>query len=113
MPTNRTLDVWKGDTTEFRFRLRTATGPLDLSGSEIVFSIAWEGGSLRKSTDGGGISVPAPVDGEISVVLDAAETLDLPTGQSARYTLRRVIDGSEVTYLYGDLKVGEWIDAAA
>ena len=56
--------VQRGGSGDLTIRLRSADDagvrtPLDLTGNSFVLSVAWPGGSLRRTSDDGGLSVDA------------------------------------------------------
>ena len=111
MPPNRTLRIWKGNTITLQFRFRaTQTVPFDLTGSEIVFWLAWTGGEIRRTSNDSGILIADPTSGLISIPLSAADTRAIPTGTSARYEIERRYNGTETSLIWGVVDVGEGIN---
>ena len=94
----------------FRFK-DAAGGPVDLTGSVLVFVA--EAGTVRvmKSTEDGSLAMPNPAAGEIALNLAPAETRQFPVGRlRARYEIERRIEGEETTLVSGCITVMDGIN---
>ena len=94
----------------FRFK-DAAGGPVDLTGSVLVFVA--EAGTVRvmKSTEDGSLAMPNPAAGEIALNLTPAETRLFPVGRlRARYEIERRIEGDETTLVSGCITVMDGIN---
>lgn len=103
--------VQRGGSGEVAIRLKTldedgVRTPLDLTGSSFVLSVAWPGGSLRRSSEGGEITVDVAT-GEVAWRPSPAEARLIPEGRIARYEWeRRDASGRQAILLTGFM-VGE------
>jgi hypothetical protein len=81
--------------------------PFDITGSEIVLTIKWPGGSIEKSTSDGGLAVEGTEINGVAVPIvywtpTVAESREIPIGPVARYEIeRRVPGGEQRTYVEG------------
>lgn len=114
MPASFDLNVWKGNTFDLKFSVKTRVNkvlvPVDLTGSTLVFRAAWESGSIRKVSGDADFSITNAVDGQVSLTLSHTETRQLPKDQTVRYEIERRIDGAQKTVLFGIVKVSEWVN---
>lgn len=107
MPAQKNLSVWRGNTLDQVFWFKTGTTPIDLTGSTMVFTAVWTGGSLRKDNAGaGGFSITNAAGGEATLSLSVAETRAFPVGENVVYEIERWISGKQTTLLWGKLSVG-------
>lgn len=85
--------------------------PIDLTGSTMIFRAVYPlgAGVLKKSSADGDLTVRA-TDGEVDLVLTAAETRAFPAGRTVRYELERRINGDEETLLSGYITVTEGLN---
>lgn len=101
--------VWAGNTAALRFGLTDDGGAVDLTGSLLVLTVTWAGGSLtRRSDDLTGVVTildqSAPMTkGYVRITLTPAETRLLPVGADIRYEIERRWIGLERTYLTGQI----------
>lgn len=113
-PQYRDLPVWSGDALRVPLAFTVLDGvggrhPLDFTGAQVTFSVEWSDGGLRKSWPGdGGILVPDPAAGAIVLTATPEETLALPIGARARFSVARTIAEAPETLLYGRLIVSKW-----
>jgi hypothetical protein len=85
--------VQRGGSGDLTIRLRSADDagvrtPLDLTGNSFVLSVAWPGGSLRRTSDDGGLSVDA-ASAQVAWRPAPAEARLIPEGRIARYEWER------------------------
>lgn len=92
-----------------RLKAQAADGTrtvLDLTGYTVELDISWRGGSITKSTVGGGLTVDLP-SGAITWTPTTAETAALPSGGLSTYTYWLTAPGGEKdAYLTGQI-IGE------
>lgn len=94
----------------FRFK-DAAGGPVDLTGSVLVFVAEADTVRIRKTTGDGSLGMPDPSIGEITLSLTPAETRQFPVGRlRARYEIERRIEGEETTLVSGCITVMDGIN---
>ena len=94
----------------FRFK-DAAGGPVDLTGSVLVFVAEAGTVRIRKTTGDGSLGMPDPSIGEITLSLTPAETRQFPVGRlRARYEIERRIEGEETTLVSGCITVMDGIN---
>lgn len=113
MPEQKTLDVWKGNTTSinlyFRTRENGAVVPLDLTGSEIVFVAKWGSQTVRiSSMSGPQWALPDANAGHAVLNLSVSDAAVFPLGSVVKFEVIRKFGDTIQTWLYGHLKVSEW-----
>ena len=104
--------IRRGNTFERVFRFKDSDGDaVDLTGSVMVASIVSGSVTIRKSTADGGLLMPTPTNGEITLRLTPTETRQLEVGKlRTRYEIERRIGGNETTILAGCMTVTEGIN---
>lgn len=100
-------DIWQaeGDVT-LTFNMLDGASPLDITGWALSFRVGLAGNkALVTKTVGGGITITDGPNGQIEVVLSAAD-LDL-IAAGYRWELRRTDSGDVRTLLYGDFALSD------
>jgi hypothetical protein len=101
--------VWVGNTIALRVGLTDDGGAVDLTGSIIVLTITWQGGSLTLRSDDvtGSVTIldqVAPLTrGYVHITLTPAQTRLLPVGAKIGYEIERRWSGAERSYLAGQI----------
>lgn len=100
----------RGNTLRLTFRFKTdADTVLDLSGSEIIFRAIYFGGVIRKSSASAQLTLNE-AEGEVLLVLTAAETRALPAGSLTSYEIERRVTGDETTLVSGQINLSEGVN---
>lgn len=104
-------DILKGNDWSREIEFEADSGPLDLTGSEVVFFAGVFGNIFRKSsaTPGSGFEVTDAANGKVKLTLTHDETRNLTVGRT-RYEIERRAGGIETTLLMGELVVTEWVN---
>lgn len=101
--------IWVGNSTTLRFGLTDDAGAVNLTGSVIVLTITWPGGSLTfRSDDLTGVvtildQVSLVTRGFVRILLTPTQTRLMPVGASLRYEIERRWSGTEISYLSGPI----------
>lgn len=112
LPADYALTLQRGDDFDVQFVLKSGADPLDLTGSRITFELVSGPVRLFLDSDEGELDLDAPA-GIVSLHLSASQTIALPppsARQTALYELRRLIDGSEQTFLNGTVTIKDLIE---
>lgn len=104
--------IRRGNSFERVFRFKDSDGdPINLTGSVIVFSVTSGSAVIRKSTADGGLLMPTPSNGQITLKLTPSETRQFAVGKLRnRYEIERRIDGSETTLVSGCIVVSQGVN---
>ncbi|MFG1246807.1 hypothetical protein [Xanthobacter flavus] len=110
LPGFRRLTLWKGAPLQVSFRLSSSDGePMDLAGSEMVFTFAWEGGELTLSSAADEVEVDE-AGGLVTLALSPEQSAPFPAGGSAvQYQLTRVIAAAPYPIVHGPVDVYQWM----
>jgi hypothetical protein len=111
MATFNLTGVRRGNSYERLFRFKDGAGELvDLTGSEIVFIAETATSTIRKAT-AGGLLMPVPASGEVTLKLTPEETRLFAVGRlRSRYEIERRIGDIEETLVSGCLIVEEGLN---
>lgn len=114
MPAQRPLAVWRGNTVDFAFRLKTrdeagAEAPINLTGSVLVFRATVAGVEIvREDTTGLAFDITDAADGRAELHLSVAQSRLFPLGDGTRYEIERRVGSSQRTLLFGKVVASEW-----
>jgi hypothetical protein len=101
--------IWAGNTESRRVQITDNGGAdaVDLTGSVIILTVTWAGGSFVARSDAGDgvVSILDQTDaltkGWFRIVLSPAQTRLFPLGADIRYEIERQWSGMERSYLTG------------
>lgn len=112
-PPSKNLMVWRGNTSEFAFRLKVdADTPFDLTGSTIVMSIVYKDGRVDLSSVDNKVLIADPSAGEFSVPISAELSRSIaPDNGQAQYEIERRIGDEQTTILYGVIRLEGGVNA--
>lgn len=114
-PAEVLLDVWRNAPFEMSFRLTDGQPPMPLDLSGVVIGLTMTGLSggdaltLRSDApapqtiadDGSFLQITNAAEGQVTLMLGAADAERVPVGRRARWRLWLVLDGGEVPLIYG------------
>lgn len=112
LPANYGLSLQRGDDFALDLVVKGNGLVIDLTGSRITFQLVSGPITISLDSDASTITLD-PTAGKISIRLTPSQTLSLPppsARQSARYELRRIVDGTAQTLMCGGVNVEDCIE---
>lgn len=104
------FQVRHGNTIPVTWTLKDGATPIDLTGQEIVFRAVWKTTIIRKTTEDGGLAMPTPTNGQVSLTLSEEESRTVPIGALMKYELEHRVGGVETTILAGRIEGVEGVN---
>lgn len=114
-PAQLTLSLWRNAPFEVSFRLTTGTPPAALDLSSVVVGLTITGlaggesltlrsdapGPQTIGDDGSYLQITNAAEGQVTLLLGAADAERVHVGRRARWRLWLALDGGEVPMIYG------------
>lgn len=110
-PGNAKLALWAGNDFDLRLRLEDVGAGINLTGTVIVMTMTWPGGSLTLRSDGTSPSITlsdqtvANTRGWFNIHMSPETTRLFPTNTPVSYEIEHRSGGKERTWLAGDITV--------